>query len=136
MARYDKYDPYTGGGRAKLAADWLPGDLDRVFGVGLNAAGLLVKGGGQTGIIGAFILTMVRKAGDVVDVMDKGEIVDFDFVGRPRVAWAPAAPGTLYYADPATGAVTATGTTGVLIGHTREKSRLMVGHGVKAGLVA
>lgn len=130
MARYDKYDPYNGGGRAKLAADWLPGDLDRVFGVGMNAAGLLVKGAGQTGIVGVIVLTMVRAAGDVVDIMDKGEIVDFDFVGRPRVAWAPAVAGTKYYAATATGAVTANAAGGVLIGHTREKSRLMVGHSV------
>ncbi len=125
MARYDKYEPLISGGRGKLAVDWLPGDLDKVVGVGLNAAGLIVKGAGNTGIIGVMILTMVRKAGDVVDVMDKGEIVDFQWVGRPRVAFPGATPGTKYYAA-ANGDVSSTAAGGVLVGHTRELSRLMV----------
>lgn len=86
MARYDKYDPYVGGFRAPLAADWLSADLNKPFGVGLNAQGQVVKGNGTTGIQGVLILTKALKAGDIVDIMTAGEIVE----------WGPTAgtPGT------------------------------------------
>lgn len=77
MPRYDKYDPKTGGFRAVLAADWLVADLERVYGVGLDSSGRVVKGVGTTGVIGVLILTKARKAGEIVDVMTSGEIVEF-----------------------------------------------------------
>lgn len=130
MARYDKYDSKMSGTRAFLAADWLATDLEKVVGVGLNAAGQLVKGGGNSGIIGVLVLTRVVKAGrEPVDPMKRGEIVEFDFTGRERTAFAAAVPGTKYYADPATGAISTT-STGVYVGHTVEKGRLVVSMGV------
>lgn len=130
---YDKYDSKVSGTRAFLAADWSSADLNKVVGVGLNASGQIVKGAGNTGIIGVLVLTRVIKAGrEPVDPMKRGEIVDFDNVGRPSVALAIAAPGSRYAVDNTTGAVEAlSGTTApaagkTYIGHTVEKGRLIV----------
>lgn len=124
MARYDKYEPYAGGFRAPLNADWLVADIGKPYGVGLNAQGNVVKGAGQTGVIGVLILTMARKAGEIVDVMTDGEITE----------WAPTAgvpgtdegvAGTRYFSD-AAGAITATSAAGsVSVGHTVEGTRLI-----------
>lgn len=123
MANYDKYDPKAGGFRAPLHADWLKEDLKKVFGVGLNASGNLVKGAGNSGMVGVLVLTEALKAGDIVDPMTAGEIVDFG-----------GTPGTVYYADPATGVVNATSAPGkVRVGHTVKADRLVVRFG---GVVA
>lgn len=136
MARYDKYDSKLSGPRGFLAADWLPGNLEKVMGVGLNASGQYVVGAGNTGIIGVLILTRVIKAGrEPVDPMKRGEIVQFDVVGRPNAVFAAAAPGTRYAVDNTTGVVEAlvgaaapaAGKT--YIGHTVEKGRLIVNVG-------
>lgn len=122
MARYDKYEPMSGGFRAPLAADWLAADLNKVVGVGLNAQGRVVKGAGNTGVIGALVLTKVIKANKVVDVMQDGEIVEMD------VNHAGIVAGTKYYFD-ATGALVAgapaAGVNGVLAGWTVEATRLV-----------
>ena len=93
MARYDKYEPLTGGFRAALAVDWLDADLNKVVPVSLNTQGQVVKGtGGQSGFVGVVCITgrqvdVVGKpigtnwkgsknAGDIVDVMQDGEIVE------------------------------------------------------------
>lgn len=123
MARYDKYDPYSGGFRAPLAADWLAADLGKPYGVGLNASGQVVKGNGATGILGVMVLTKVRQAGDIVDVMTAGEIVE----------WGPTAgtPGTDFgvagtnYASNAAGVIAA-GTGAAHIGCTVAAERLVV----------
>lgn len=129
MARYDKYDSKMSGTRAFLAADWLAADLEKVVGVGLNASGQLVKGAGQSGIIGVLVLTRVVKAGrEPVDPMKRGEIVEFDLVGKgaAQVAFAPAVPGQKFYVNATTGAVQTAATGGIYIGHTVEKGRLVV----------
>lgn len=121
MARYDKYDPISGGFRAKLAADWANGDVGKPIGVGLNANGQVVKGAGNTGILGVLCEDGERlstglvgkKAGTVVDVMTSGEIVDCTGLTA----------GTKYAAATADGAI---GATGSAIGHTVEASRLVV----------
>ena len=113
MGRYDKYDPKAGGFRAPLEADWLADDVNTVIGVGLNASGHVVKGAGQTGVVGILLLTKVRRAGEVVDVMTAGEVTDVDLTA-----------GTAYAVANADGAL---GTTGdVYVGHTVESSRLVV----------
>jgi hypothetical protein len=103
--RYDKYDGVTGGFRAKLAADLSVMIKNIPFYPGLGniagAANLAVPIGG--------------KAGDVVDVMTEGEIVDV-----PGLV-----AGTRYYAT-AAGAVSATVVAGLLIGWTVEATRLVV----------
>ena len=117
MARYDKYDPYVGGFRARLNADFTtPAEYGVPFGVGLNANGRVVKGAGTTGIVGILVLTMKRKAGDVVDIMTSGECVEFTGVA-----------GTKYFADATTGVINATSAAGkVQVGFTVEADRIVV----------
>lgn len=118
MARYDKYDPISGGFRAPLAADWSADDLNEVFAVGLNAAGQVVKGSGNSGIKGVLVLTKVVSAGKIVDVMTDGEIVEMD------VNHAGIVAGTSYYGS-AAGAINTTATD-MPLGFTVEATRLVV----------
>ncbi len=91
MARYDKYEPLTGGFRAALSADWLDADLNKVVAVSLNASGKVIKGtGGQTGFVGVVCLTKKRYAGDIVDVMQDGEIVELTGLVAGDEYWAVA----------------------------------------------
>jgi hypothetical protein len=134
MARYDKYDPFNGGFRAFLAADWAPGaanasdplnpaNWNKVQPVSLNANGAVVFGSaGHTGVVGVCIVSDDKKAGDVVDVMTSGEIVEFND-GKQYVT-APTA-GTEYYAPLATTTINTTA-TGTYLGYTVEPDRLVV----------
>lgn len=122
MARYDKYDPKDGGFRAQLAAD-LPATTatgtGNPLGVGLNASGKVVPGAGQSGIVGVLCTTRAMKAGDVVDVMKDGEIVEM----------AAVAAGTLVTSLTTTGVTddVAADATHIRVGHTVEATRLIVG---------
>lgn len=133
MARYDKYDPKVGGYRAPLAADFDPDDLEKVVAVGHDASGRVVVGAGQSGVKGVLVLTKARKAGEIVDVMTSGEIVDFGPTsGTPGTDHGAA--GTSYYADTITGAVSDTGgEDSVYVGHTVEGQRLIVRADVNLG---
>lgn len=121
MARYDKYDPKDGGFRAPLAAD-----LDATTGegtgnpiaVGLDVNGRVVAGAGQTGVVGVLVTTKNMRAGDIVDVMTDGEIVEMAGTAAGSVVTALDADGVLN--DEAVGA----GRT--RIGHTVEATRLVV----------
>jgi len=134
MARYDKYQPLVGGFRAKLAADWAAADGTPVA-VGLDNTGKVVPGAGNTGVVGVVVIVkgglgLVRnnKAGDVVDVMTHGEIVevgDTGFTGR--------AAGIPVYAVPGTGALTNVATSNIKIGFMAENDRLIVRKGAFAG---
>lgn len=110
MSRIDKYEPLTGGFRAPLAANFAVGDLGKALPVGLDANGRVVVGLGNTGYVGVLVLTSVKNAGDIVDVMQDGDIVEFTMASG---AAAPA--GTNFFANaenntlaPGTGARTAT----------------------------
>lgn len=117
MANYEKYDGKAGGHRAVLEEDWKVEDLKKVIGVGFNASGNLVVGEGTTGLVGVLVLTEAWKAGDTVDPMQHGEIVDF----------MPSTPGTKYYADPVTGVVNATAGAGKhFVGYTGKAGHLFV----------
>lgn len=136
-ARYDKYEPIGGGFRAKLAAD-LTVDSEGSTGVkavSLNASGQLVIGtAGQSGFVGVFVknvpfypnlgsiagqanlaVPIGGKAGEVVDVMTSGEILDV----------AGLVAGTRYYATSA-GGLSTTVVAGALVGWTVEATRLVV----------
>lgn len=116
MARYDKYEPYSGGFRAALAADTVGGAQFTPIGVGLDSSGRVVAGAGNTGgIIGVYIPHSLRKAGDIVDVMTDGEIVEATGLTA----------GTRYYAAAADGVISTTN-TGKSIGFTVELTRLVV----------
>ena len=98
MSRYDKYEPYSGGTRALLAADFTdPKDFGKTIGVGLNAAGLVVKGAGESGIIGILIYNENAYAGDVVDIMTDGDIVDFKEYNAADSTETDSTPATKYY---------------------------------------
>jgi hypothetical protein len=120
VARFDKYDPVSGGTRAALAADYT-GSANAV-GVGLNSSGRVVPGAGQTGVIGVICQPKNKKAGDIVDVMRSGEIVEF-----------AGAAGTVYTADTTTGAIatSAASATKTPIGYTVEATRLVVARPVQ-----
>lgn len=127
MARYDKYDPKDGGFRAKLAANWLstPGtpathDVGKVWAVGLDANGRVVKGAGNTGILGVCIVNQAMGAGEVVDVMTDGEIVEFALQNGTATT-----AGTRYYGVTADGTYNTTA-TGTPLGFTVEGTRLVV----------
>lgn len=115
MARFDKYDPISGGFRASLAAAYTGSDTP--IGVGLNSSGRVVPGAGVTGILGVIVQPADKAALDVIDVMDGGDIVEF-----------AGAAGTIYCADTTTGAITATApsATKTKVGHTVEATRLVV----------
>lgn len=117
MARIDKYDPVDGGFRAPLAAD--RAGAAAPVGVGLDVNGRVVAGAGQTGIVGILCKPDAAKAGDIVDIMTHGELVEF-----------AGAAGTTYYIDTATGAIDAVapavGVNKVRAGHTVEATRLIV----------
>lgn len=134
MARYDKYNPYGGGFRAPLAADWPSADLGKPYAVGINSSGQVVKGAGQSGITGVLVLTKAYAAGTVVDVMTDGEIIEFAPTATTPGSGTGAA-GTAYFANTSTGAISTTGTAGAFkVGFTAEASRLIVhaGDGVVA----
>lgn len=121
MARYDKYEPKAGGFRAPLAAD-LVATTDQgtgnPLGVGLDVNGRVVPGAGQSGIVGVLITTKNMKAGDIVDVMTAGEIVEM----------AAVAAGTMVTALTTTGVTddNATDATHLPVGFTVEATRLVV----------
>lgn len=121
MARYDKYEPKAGGFRAPLAADLTATTATgggNPIGVGLNSSGQVVPGAGQTGVIGVLVTTRNMKAGEIVDVMTSGEVVEM----------ASATAGTAYSANTTTGAITnaAASATQTPIGFTVEATRLIV----------
>ena len=117
-ARYDKYDPISGGFRAPLNADWLDADVGIPFAVGLNASGKVVKGAGQSGVQAVLVIDAIgKKANDIVDCMTHGEIVD---VTSPALA-----AGTKYAGVSASGVVAAAG-VGREVGFTVEATRLIV----------
>jgi len=118
MARYDKYGPKTGGFRARLFADRTKTSTGNPLGVGLDVNGRVVVGAGQTGIIGVLATTKDLKAGDVVDVMTAGEIVDVAGVTAGKNITGLTTTGAL--------SDTASSATQTPIGFTVEADRLVV----------
>lgn len=115
MARYDKYNPISGGFRAALEEDWGADTVGVPTGVGLNANGRIVAGAGNTGVLGVLVVDSPKNAGDIVDPMTDGEIVECEDL----------AAGTVYFAAAGDGTVDATN-TGTRVGHTVEATRLVV----------
>lgn len=120
MARYDKYDPKDGGFRAKLAANWAAADVGKVWAVGLDANGRVVKGAGNTGVLAALVINRAMNAGEVVDCMTDGEIVEV-----LTQAGAALTAGTRYFGVGASGDFS-TVNTGTPLGFTVEATRLVV----------
>lgn len=122
MARYDKYDPVSGGFRAPLAAAMLVAEAGKAYAVGLNASGQVVKGAGNTGVVGVLIVNGAKAANDIVDVMTNGEIVEATLSDGTTAMTA----GTAYYGVLADGTLSATATANKKVGHTVELTRLVV----------
>lgn len=133
-ARYDQVEPHVGIVRVPLAADltFTNGEFGPK-GVSINGSGRLVLGtGGTTGLIGVLVKNtqvipagftgspitlnnwMGGKAGDIVDVMVQGEILDTAF----------AAGLKLYSAT--NGDLSATVNAGNGVGFTVEAGRFFV----------
>lgn len=135
MSRYDKYDPKAGGFRAPLNDAWSATsgpsgvtDLNRAICVALNTSGRLIKATTAASVVGVIILTGEKAAGDVVDVMTHGEIVDMD--GADIQGGTAAGAGKTLYFDSTASRLTATvpadGAAAARIGHLVEASRLVV----------
>src|SRR5688572_28142295 len=114
MARIDKYQPTAGGFRAPLNAALTGAAAPK--GVGLNSSGRVVLGAGQTGIVGVITSPFDKGAGDIIDVMTNGELVEFG-----------GAAGTVYTANTTTGVITtgAASATQKVVGFTVEADRLI-----------
>lgn len=122
MARYDKYDPHSGGFRAPLAAD-LTATEDTGNGnpvaVGLNTSGqVVVAQQAASGTVGLLCTTKDLKAGDIVDVMTHGEIVEVAGLTAGQEVTAANASGAI--------GLTAVGAGFGRVGHTVEATRLIV----------
>jgi hypothetical protein len=136
VSRYDKYDPISGGFRAPLVAnfaytaskpDYAHADLNVVKVVSLDSSGRVVIGyaGATTRPVGVMVLTTPKAAGEVIDVMTQGEIVEFTLSNG-----AAAAAGTTYTTNQdGTYGTTAPGANVAYIGHTVEATRLIVRFG-------
>lgn len=118
MARYDKYDPVSGGFRAPLAAAVLEAAVGVPVGYGLNGSGLAVPGAGTTGVVGVYIPDQIKSVGDIADIMTAGEIVDLDEDDFD--------PGATYYAAAADGVLSTTN-TGARMGFTVGDTSLTTG---------
>jgi len=127
MARYDKYVPDLSGTRAVLNADWLDADLGKVVPVSLNTTGKVVKGtAGQSGFVGVVCLTKKRYAGDVVDIMQYGDIVEV----------TGTVAGQRYYAVADGSGISTAVVLNGFVGFTVEADRLVVRAGLGVGAVS
>lgn len=118
MARFDKYDPVSGGFRARLGFAPVAADVGAVIAVGLDGNGQAVRAAAAADVVGVVCFSRLHSEGDVVDVMTAGEIVD---VTDGNVSGAAA--GSL--ASAADDAVVAGG-AGTRVGHFVEAWRLVV----------
>lgn len=142
MSRYDKYDPISGGFRAKVNAAWNATsgptgvtDLNRILVVELNGSGRLIKSTNPLNACGIVIVTKPLVAGDVVDVMTDGEVVELD--GADIQGGVAATAGTRLLLDVTAsrlGAATpAAGVNAFVVGRVVEATRLVVRCGLFQG---
>src|SRR5690349_7226106 len=101
MSRFDQVNPKVGSFRAHLAAA-IPANLvERLWGVGLDAQGRIVKGAGVSGIVGVTVQTKVYGAGKRIDVMTAGQVVEFQPTSVDPASGGVGDPGTVYYCNAA-----------------------------------
>lgn len=121
MSRFDKYDPYDGGFRARLNAALTSSDVGKIRAVSINSSGRVVIGGaGLIDIRGLICPTEPMAAGAAIDVMTDGEITD-----ATETAGTAFTAGALVYAH-ADGTVDDTVTAGKAMGFTVETTRVIV----------
>ena len=131
MARIDKTDSAVGVVRAPLNFAIVEADYDTLIGVGLNAQGRIVKGAGNTGILGVINPSKARtKIGQITDIFVLGDAVDCTGLTAGTVYYADGTTGALAAGVAGTGAAPAAGagsTPGsVRIGFTVEADRLVI----------
>lgn len=119
MSRFDKYDPVSGGFRAKLGFAPAADDVGDVIAVDINGSGNVIRSADGAACAGVICLSSLLAQGDPVDVMTDGEIVD---VGADVTG---AGTGVVVRAA-AAGAVTNAAGTGQTIGRFIEAWRLVV----------
>lgn len=120
MSRFDKYDPYDGGFRAKLNAAILAANAGKIYAVSINSSGKVVIGGtGLVDIRGLICATEAMPAGAAIDVMTDGEIAEAMTTG------GVALTAGLQYCH-TDGTVDSVSTSGKAIGFTVELNRLIV----------
>lgn len=119
-ARIDKYDPRDGGFRAPLAAalaytpsNEATNDVGKVWAVGLNASGQVVKGAGATGVLAVIVPTRAMAAGEMIDCMTDGEVVNVNLHNGNAIAAGATVTGV-----PASGILATTTTGNVRLGWT------------------
>lgn len=78
MSRYDKYEPRAGGFRAVLNAAIAASDVGKIYAVAINGSNRAIRTGiGATAdIVGVICAVRPMNAGEIVDVMTSGEIVE------------------------------------------------------------
>lgn len=121
MSRYDKYDPYDGGFRARLNAALTSSDVGKIRAVSINASGRVVIGGAAlTDLRGLICPTEPMPAGAAIDVMTDGEIAD-----ATTTAGAALTAGSVVYAH-IDGTVDNTVTSGKAMAWNVEATRIIV----------
>ncbi len=121
MSRYDKYDPYDGGFRARLNAAIVAADAGKIRAVSINSSGRVVIGGAALiDIRGLICPTEAMAAGAAIDVMTDGEICD-----ATETAGTAFTGGALVYAH-IDGTVDDTAASGKAMGFTVEVDRVIV----------
>lgn len=130
MARYDKYDPINGGFRAPIAADLTLAAFTALqtgnpVGCTLNSSGLVVVGGpasplGDGDICGLLVITRTMRAGQIVDLMTDGEIVEMAGQVAGDTVWIANTTGLLDSTPPVLGS------NKVRAGRVVEATRLIV----------
>jgi len=121
VSRYDKYDPYDGGFRARLNAAIVAADAGKIRAVSINTSGRVVIGGaGLIDIRGLICPTEAMAAGAAIDVMTDGEIAD-----ATETAGTAFTGGVLVYAH-IDGTVDDTAASGKAMGFTVETTRVIV----------
>ncbi len=78
MARFDKYDPVSGGFRAVLNAAIASSDVGKLYAVGINGSNRVIRTGiaATADIMGVICAVRPMAAGEPIDVMTHGEIVE------------------------------------------------------------
>lgn len=124
MARIDKYDPISGGFRARLGFAPAASEVGDVIAVTLSGTGTVIKTT-STDAEGVICLSSLLNLNDPVDVMTDGEIVD---IGAGDNVTGFAAGAVAYAATAGAVGVTApgAGVNGTRIGRFVEAWRLVV----------
>jgi hypothetical protein len=121
VSRYDKYDPFDGGFRARLLVALTSSDVGKIRAVSINTSGRVVIGGaGLIDIRGVICPTEPMPIGAQIDVMTDGEIWD-----ATETAGTAFTGGALVYAH-IDGTVDDTAASGKPVGFTVELTRLIV----------